>query len=102
MGEPVVAMDEDPGDAPNYSLTGADIDAFEIHPTIGQITVKNGKKLDFETKNTMSVVVTADDRSGEANATASITITIRVTDKDEQPKVEDTGDPTAPSLQTVN
>ena len=87
---------------PAHTLSGADADAFEIGSTSGQITVKDGTKLDFEAKRTMSVVVTANDQSGEANATASITVTIKVTDLDEQPNVEDTEDVEAPNFQTVD
>ena len=41
--------------------------------------------LDFETKDTYTVVITADDGSKESNATDQITVTIEVKDLDEKP-----------------
>ena len=37
---------------------------------------------------TYTVVVTVEDGSGESNATDSITVTIRVKDLDEKPKIQ--------------
>ena len=52
-----------------------------------QIEVKSGTELDYETKNRYSVTLTANDGSGTSNATASITVTIYVTDVDEKPVI---------------
>ena len=50
----------------------------------GQIEVGAGTKLDYETKQTYMVTVTAEDSFG---GTASIMVTIMVTDLDEAPKI---------------
>ena len=56
----------------------------------GQIEVAAGTKLDYETKDTYMVTLTAEDSFGDS---ASIMVTIMVTDMDEAPDV--TGDATA-------
>ena len=72
IGAPVTAND---GDLLLYTLGGADAASFDIDKKTGQIKTK--AKLDFETKATYVVVVTATDPSG---ATDSIMVTINVTD----------------------
>ena len=74
VGEPVVASDPDNDDL-TYSLSGADATAFSIHNN-GQVTVGQGTTLDFETRTTYTVTVTATDPSGE---TDTIDVTINVT-----------------------
>ena len=74
VGGPVVATDPD-NDVVTYALSGADATDFSIHNT-GQITVGQGTMLDFETKTTYTVTVTATDPSGE---TDTIEVTINVT-----------------------
>ena len=74
VGDPVVATDPDNDDV-TYALSGADATDFSIHNT-GQITVGQGTMLDFETRTTYTVTVTATDPSGE---TATIEVTINVT-----------------------
>ena len=64
-----------------YALSGANATDFSILNT-GQITVGHGTMLDFETKKTYTVTVTATDPSGE---TATIEVTINVTDVYEAP-----------------
>ena len=50
--------------------------------------MKDGAKLDHEAKPTLTVTLTANDGSGESNATQPrITVTIYVTDVDEEPKI---------------
>ena len=61
-----------------YTLGGQDADSFDIGRTTGQLLTK--APLDFETKATYTVVVTATDPSG---ATDSIMVTINVTDVDD-------------------
>ena len=96
VGAPVRATDPD-DDALTYTISGgADMGAFEIGSTSGQITVKKGTDLDFEGGQTTYVVeVTADDPFG---LSASTMVTITVTDVNEAPElmlvppVEITGD----------
>jgi hypothetical protein len=83
VGEPVTATDAD-GDTPVYTLGGTDKDMFRIR-TDGQIEVGDKAMLDYEKKNRYSVTVMADDGYGGSNSTASITVTIYVTDLDEGP-----------------
>ena len=96
VGMPVQATDaDDPDDneqLKTYSLSGADAGSFSIESDTGitddarggQITVKAGTKLDYETKSTYMVTVTATDPGG---LSASIDVTINVTDVNEAPKI---------------
>ena len=76
MGAPVTAADPD-GDALTYSLGGADAGSFSIGGSTGRITVGSGTTLDYETRTSYTVVVTATDPSGESD---TISVTINVTD----------------------
>ncbi len=76
VGGPVTATDPD-GDALTYSLGGADAASFSIGGTTGRITVGSGTTLDYETRTSYTVVVTATDPSGERD---TISVTINVTD----------------------
>ena len=69
--------------------------------TDGQIEVKDGAKLDHETKPTLTVTLTANDGSGTSNASATITVTIYVADVDEAPVIKDRADSTAKGQRTV-
>lgn len=73
----VAATDAD-GDALTFSLKTNSDDLFEI-TNAGNISLENGKKLDFET--TTSHILSIDVTDGTATANAAITIT--VIDKDE-------------------
>ena len=73
-----MATDADAGDTLTYTLGGADMASFDIDPDTGQLMTKD--PLDFETKATYTVEVTADDGNG---GTVTITVTITVTDVDE-------------------
>ena len=95
--DPVTASDADgalttpnavPADVLTYSLSGTDERSFVIHPESGQITVKEKVGLDYETKKTYTVVVTATDSS---LASDSITVTINVVDHNEPPFVTERG-----------
>ena len=78
IGE-VTATDSDTGDVLTYSLSGTDGTSFQLEDqTSGQI--ETYEALDYETKNSYSVVVTAKDPS---TASDTITVTINVTDVDE-------------------
>ena len=94
----VAASDPDDGNL-LYRLGGTDaalftiasIDADTQNPattTAGQISLKNSTKLDYETKKTYSITVTAIDPS---LASDSVSVTIEVTDVDEPPFVTKRG-----------
>ena len=84
IGDPVEATDAD-DDTISYELSGTDERSFDIDEGTGQLMTK--ARLDHETKPSYTVVVTAQDNSGAANASANITVTIKVMDLDEQPVI---------------
>ena len=92
VGEPVRAMDMETTQLLTYSLSGTDSNSFEIKSDTddaaddrgGQISVKSGVKLDYETKKSYMVTVTATDPD---NLSASIDVTIMVVDMDEAPTI---------------
>ncbi len=80
-----------------HSLSGTDAAKFEIGSSTGQITVKSGTNLDYETKTTYTVVVTVKAASAGANAQSFslapnapgdyvVPVTINVTNVNEGPK----------------
>ena len=77
IGAPVSAHDDD-GDLLIYTLGGADAAHFSISRNDGQLKTKGA--LNYEARNSYTVVVTATDPSGAAD---SITVTINVTDVDD-------------------
>ena len=77
IGAPVAATDAD-GDTLTYSLEGTDAASFSINSGTGQLMTRAA--LDYETKMSYTVMVTAMDPAG---ASASTTVTIMVTDVDE-------------------
>ena len=77
IGDPVTAMDAD-DDTLIYALGGTDAASFGINAPTGQLMTKAA--LDYETKDTYSVTVTASDSGGLSD---SIDVTITVTDVDE-------------------
>ena len=84
----VVAEDPDPNADPLiYTLSGADAGSFRVRDN-GQIEVAAGAKLDYEMKDTYMVTLTAEDSFG---ASASIMVTIMVTDVDEPPEISEGG-----------
>ena len=74
IGAPVSAFDED-GELLMYTLDGADAAFFSMSRNDGQLKTK--ASLNFEARNSYSVVVTATDPSGAADG---IQVTINVTD----------------------
>ena len=88
VGDPVTATDPNrAGDTLTYTLGGRDMASFNIASDTGQITVKAGTKLDYDgSKKSYTVMVTATDPS---RATATITITINLTDVNEGPVIVD-------------
>ena len=79
FGAPVSAHDED-DDLLIYTMGGADAASFGIGRNNGQL--KTRASLNYETRNSYTVVVTATDPFG---ATGSIQVTINVTDEDDPP-----------------
>ena len=77
IGDPVAATDEN-GDTLTYILSGTDAASFSIGLNTGQLSTLAA--LNYETKNTYNVVVTATDPDGES---ATINVTINVTNVDE-------------------
>ena len=77
VGNPVAAADDD--DALAYSLGGVDASFFTVEEETGQIKVGAGTALDYETRETYTISVTATDPQG---ATDAIIVTIMVTDVD--------------------
>ena len=92
VGDPVMATDADADDMLTYALSGTDDMYFAID-NMGQITVGEGMMLDYEmprgeamtdtNTNDYMVTVTVKDDSGAANDSASIDVTIMVTNVDE-------------------
>ena len=90
VGGVVMANDPDPNADPlTYTLEGTDASKFRVRAKGGQIEVGAGTKLDYETKTTYMVTVMAEDSFGDS---ASIMVTITVTDVNEGPDItgEDT------------
>ena len=81
IGAPVSAQDED-DDLLIYTLGGADVASFGIGRNNGQLKTK--APLNYEARNSYTVVVTATDPFG---AMASIVVTINVTDEDDPPVI---------------
>ena len=74
IDSPVSATDGNSSDTLAYSLSGTDADSFAIVSTTGQLQTKDA--LDYETKNTYTVTITAsDDKDSD-----TIIVTINVTD----------------------
>ena len=75
--EPIAATDTD-DDPLTYTLSGLDSASFDIDPITGQL--KTRAALDYEAKPAYTLTVTVSD----GNLTDSITVTIEVTDVDDQ------------------
>ncbi len=80
LGNVITATDPDANDTITYSLSGADAAAFDIGSTSGQLQTEAA--LDYETKNSYTVTVTATDTGDAAD---TITVTITVADVNEAP-----------------
>ena len=74
VGAPVTATDPDSGDTLTYALSGTDMASFTVD-NMGQIMVGAGTMLDYETKASYMVTVTASD----GIASDSIDVTVMVT-----------------------
>ena len=83
IGNPVSATDED-DDTLEYTLGGTDGASFSIDSATGQL--KTSDPLNYEVKDSYSVLVTASDNEGD---TAEITVTISVTNGNDAPMFTD-------------
>ena len=89
IGNPVSATDGD-NDQLTYSLQGRDASAFTVQSSSGQLRTRSGVTYDYETKDTYSVTVRAQDGKG---GSATIAVEITLTDENEPP-----GRPDAPTV----
>ena len=99
VGAAVTATDPDSGNTLTYTLSGTDAASFAIGSSTGQITTKSGVTYDYETKQSYSLTVEASDGNG---GTASIAVTVNLTDVDETPPVVVEPDPPAPTPPTAD
>ena len=77
IGAPVTATDPDAGDTPAYTLGGTDAAFFDIDASTGQLRTQAA--LDYETRSSYTVTVTASDGA----LTAAVDVTVTVTNIDE-------------------
>ena len=68
----------------SYTLTGSDM--FRVRDN-GQIEVSDEADLNYETSTSHTVMLMATDTSGGSNNSATIEVTIHVTDLDERPVI---------------
>ena len=91
IGDPVMGTDAD-GDTLAYALVGTDAVSFDIDPETGQLMTLAA--LDYETKDSYEVMVTASDPGGLSD---SIDVTITVTNVDEMGEGDPVGGDGMPS-----
>ena len=84
--DPAPAGTSLPLDVLTYTLGGADAASFDINDGTGQLMTK--ADLDYETKRSYTVRVTATDPGG---LSATVTVTIEVTDANEAPEIMEGG-----------
>ena len=105
VGDPVTAGDTD-GDTLTYSLGGANVDLFDIERLSGQIKVKeplnheaecSAADQNHETACTYTVDVKVMDGNGGSHST---TVTIEVTDRDDEAPVKPSAPTVRPSAPT--
>ena len=82
IGDAVTATDTDAGDTLEYSVAGADAATFTIVSTSGQLRTRAGETYDYETDPSYAVTVRVEDGHG---GSATIAVTINVTDQVEAP-----------------
>ena len=92
IGAPVAATDDD-GDRLTYTLGGTDAASFDIVASSGQLRTRAA--LDFEATSTYSVTVSVRDSkdkfgAGDTATDDEITVTIEVTDVEEDPEFPST------------
>ena len=98
IGNPVSATDGD-SDRLTYSLEGRDASAFTIQSNSGQLVTRSGVTYDYETKNSYSVTVRAQDGKG---GSATIIVEITLTDENEPPDRPDAPTITASTLNSLS
>ena len=98
IGNPISATDGD-GDRLTYSLEGRDARAFTIISGSGQLRTRSGVTYDYETKNSYSVTVRVQDSKG---GSATIAVTITLTDENEAPDRPDAPTVTASTLNSLS
>ncbi len=98
IGNPISATDGD-GDRLTYSLEGRDASAFTIISGSGQLRTRSGVTYDYETKNSYSVTVRVQDSKG---GSATIAVTITLTDENEVPGRPDAPTVTASTLNSLS
>ena len=79
---PVAATDTDTSDTLEYTLSGTDAAKFTVDTGNGQIKTVVGETYDHEAKASYAVTVTVEDGNG---GSATIDVTLNVTDQDEPP-----------------
>jgi hypothetical protein len=85
----VTATDPDAGQTLTYSiLSGNTAGAFAINASNGSITVSNSPALNYEATSTFYLVVKVQD-NGSGNLSSQATVTIHITDVNDQPVVND-------------
>ena len=82
VGAPVSANDPD-GDVLQYSITSAQT-AFEVNPNTGPLHVRQGATIDYETRQSYTLVV----RASDGALFDDCTVTIHVVDVNESPYLE--------------
>ena len=98
VGAPVTAKSTNTTYTYTHAMSGTDAGKFEIGSATGQITVKSGTGLDYETKTSYSVTVTvtaaaktqgANAQSLDPNAPGDyvVPVTVNVTDVNEPPTI---------------
>ena len=98
VGNPVRATDPE-GRAVTYRLSGRDASAFTLDEDNGQLRTQTGVDYNYEVRNRYSVTVEAADEQGGG---ATITVTIDVTDDDnERPDKPDPPTVTASTLTSL-
>ena len=91
IGDPLPAATDDDNDPLTYTLGGTDAASFSFDGSTRQLSTSAA--LDYETKDTYTVTVTADDTHG---GTDVLTVTVNVTDDN----TEAPGTPAAPTFGT--
>ena len=98
IGNPISATDGD-GDRLTYSLEGRDARAFTIISDSGQLRTRSGVTYDYETQNSYSITVRVQDGKG---GSATIAVTITLTDENETPSRPDAPTVTASTLNSLS
>ena len=92
IGSAVTATDPD-GDTLTYSLGGTDAASFSLDSGTGQL--RTSAALDYETKSSYSIIITADDGDG---GSASIPVTVNVTNVNDNAPIFTEGSSTTRSV----